>query len=248
MSGLRYANIGLNGLRATGAVGPTTATRGYAETGASHSTGFTAPSTIWDKQNSINASADALNADILKNVGRQAFKDAWKAWYDSWKTFYGKYQQIMVKLGVLFYSDTLDKQTEEWRSQLLGWYDGYAREKDQSGQPLPFPSGQPPSRAPDAPPGEDKEEGFHIPWWVWVAGTLAAVGGGYVLYQNYVRAKRMATAALPLAMGASMGPVGYAMGSAYANDGRDPAYAYAPPHAPPHARIPGAGAYPYGYR
>lgn len=250
-----FAKIGLRSMR-------------VAPSSPSPSTGFTTPTVIFESQRDINLKADALNADVLKNVTRDVFKAAWKGWYDNWKTFFAKYQSgtwqgDWNKASTLLYSDDLSAQTEKYRAELIDWYSGYALEKAPDGSALPPSTTAPPALKP--PPKPDGEEsGFTIPWWGWMLGGVAVVGGGYLLYQYAMKMKKMRQAlderVLPGVLTATMGPVGgQLMGAAnYANYGRDPmamaTYVQAPYANHMHAVAPNGivspypAPFPHGYR
>lgn len=220
---LDYAKLGLRSM----GVAPRTA-----KPSPSPATGFTMPTTIWDKMQRIQASAESLNSDVRVHVNREAFKAAWDSWLAGWKTFFDKYQGIVNRLGSWTHTDELNKQTDAYGEDLVHWYDGYSREQQPDGTPVPPPSSQPPKLPP---PRTEESSGFSVPWWLWMLGGVAVVGIGYYAYKQVkeLQAKKEAieTRVLPAVFGATMGPtLGPAM--AQAAVARDPmalsTYAYAP--------------------
>jgi hypothetical protein len=187
---MNYANVGL---------GVATGTNGVSRQHQRVNVGWTAPTTIYEKQRQIQASAASLDADIAANVKRQTFKGAWNQWYANWKAFFAKYQDSSWnKLGAVTYTDALDAQTEGYRNQLLAWYDAYGAERD-GDKPLPPPSAPAPAAPPPKPGSEPSEPwnpfpkapeiGLSVPWYVWAGLGVVAAGSLYYLYTRYVAAK-----------------------------------------------------------
>lgn len=157
------------------------------------STGWTAPTLIYDKMRQVNVSATALNSDIGAHVRREAFKGSWAAWFANWRAFFEKYQGMSSRLAALTFTDELFQQVLSFESQLVSWYDAYGREKDGE-KPVPPASGSPPvpnvpippsKELPTAPPGD----GLVIPWWAWVIGAGMVGAAGYMTYVYVKRAQ-----------------------------------------------------------
>jgi len=223
-------------------------------------TGWTAPTLIYEKMRQINVSASALNSDIQANAARQSFKGAWATWFTTWSAFFKKYQGTMARLGALTFTDELFQQVLSYESQLVTWYSNYARETvdgTPSGAPLPPPSGQPPlpnvpippSRNLPAPPSDD---GLVIPWWAWVVGAGVVAGAGYMTYVYVKRAQAIRRVldekVVPAALQVYGGPAGHQLAAGYGDFAaatRDPqshpGYVVAPPSMMPHpyGRYPG---------
>jgi hypothetical protein len=138
---------------------------------------------------SIQVSAQALDQDITRYVADPGYRAAWKAWYDNWRAgFYERYQSGWSRAGSFFTASTedLDREIENQRTTLLGFYESYRRQVQPNGQPVPPPTGVAPQRA--APPAK----GSLVPWWIWLGVGVLGVGFGYVLYRQYQRTKRQA--------------------------------------------------------
>lgn len=150
--------------------------------------GFTAPTVIYEKMRDIQRAAAGLDADVQAHVTSAVFRHNWDTWYANWRAFFIKYQSTSEKAGAIFYTDDLNRQVETYRLQLLGFFDDYRKQTGTDGKPVPAPSGEPPTRAPDESnpiqllPGS----GWSLPWWVWMLGGVAAVGAGYYLYRTYL--------------------------------------------------------------
>lgn len=197
-------------------------------------TGWTAPTLIYEKMRQINASAAALNQDINVNVTRQAFKLAWIAWFENWSAFFKKYQSEMQRFAALTFTDALFQQVLSYEAQLASWYDNYNRETDTGlpgGKRLPPPSGLPPQPNVPIPPSKELPpppppgEGLSIPWWGWALGAVVVAGGAYATYL-YVQKARAVKRIIedrvaPAALNAYGGPMGSHLSSAYAQM-RDP--------------------------
>lgn len=156
-------------------------------------TGWTAPTLIYEKMRQINVSASALNSDVTANVRRDAFKSAWSAWFASWSAFFQKYQGTGAKLSALTFTDELFQQVLSFESQLVTWYDAYGREKDGDKTVAPA-SGAPPVPNVPIPPSKELPDapdtsGLVIPWWAWVIGVGALAGAGYMTYVYVKRAQ-----------------------------------------------------------
>lgn len=200
--------------------------------------GFTAPTIIYDKMRTIDASATDLDVKVHTYVADPAFVRAWEAWLARWIPFYQKYQSDWSRLGAAFYSDDLNRQTEEFRSQLLSFIDQYRLQKQANGQPVPQPSAPPPLPANDPSPAQST---FGLPWWVWFLGGVAAVGGAYWLYKRYETAQAQKKVLEQEVLPGLIGP-----GLARAASAHDPSPP--PPHVPmlERPRIPFASTDPYG--
>lgn len=221
-------------------------------------TGWTAPTLIYEKMRQINVSASALNSDIVSNAKRELFKNAWAGWYVSWTGFFTKYQGTAARLGAVTYTDELFQQTLSYEAQLVAWYDAYGREKD-GVNPLPPPSGSPPIPNVPIPPSKGTlpeppdDSGLKIPWWGWVFGGLAVAGAGYGLYLYVQKARAIRRVlderVVPSVLQAYGGPAGGQLASGYGQlaAARDPFTGQVimtpagPPLAmpPPYSRYPG---------
>lgn len=151
------------------------------------STGWTAPTVLWERMRDVDVSADALNAAIQKlPTKRQAFLDAWSAWYKHWKDLVARYDSWTAKAAAMTYSDDLASEIEAKRVELHNFEDAYRRERP-AGQPENPPLPGMPVKPPDAPKvkGPDFLPKLEIPWWAWVLGVGAMVGTGYLVYNRY---------------------------------------------------------------
>ncbi len=180
-----------------------------------HVTGWTTPTTIYEKMREIDPGARELNALILANSRKPGLKAAWEAWYPRWLAFFAKYQSDFAKMGALFYTDDLARTTEDFRSTYASFRATYVAEKDDKGLPLIAPTTPVPNPLPDPsakkPGGDGGNDnlGIQIPWWFWVLGGGGLVVGGYFLYRSIQRtahetnAKRKAieTGVLPKLIG-----------------------------------------------
>ncbi len=213
-------------------------------------TGWTAPTLIYDKMRQVNMSAMALNGDIGANVRRELFKGSWASWFANWRAFFEKYQGTMARLGALTYTDELFQQVLSFESQLVSWYDAYGREKD-GDRPVPPPSGAPPvpnapipparDRLPEAPPGD----GLVIPWWAWLIGAGVIGGAGYMTYRYVKRAQAIRTMldekVVPQVLSVYGGPAGGQLAAGYgefAAAARDPRFVMTPGAGHMHAVAP----------
>jgi hypothetical protein len=152
-------------------------------------TGWTSPTTIYDKMRGIDPAARELNALVVANVQKPLLRSAWAAWYQNWQAFFAKYQDYWAKVGVFFYSDDLARQTEAYRTEFASFRATYAAERDEKGLPLLQPSAPiPPVLAPEPTPEEKAKKpwfslGIEIPWWIWAIGGAGVVVGGYYAYK-----------------------------------------------------------------
>ncbi len=156
-------------------------------------TGWTAPTLIYEKMRQVNASAASLNSDIGGNVRRELFKGSWATWFSTWRSFFEKYQGTAARLGALTYTDELFQQVLSYESQLASWYDAYSREKD-GDKPVPPPSGMPPQPNLPIPPSKElptppPADGLVIPWWAWVIGAGMIGGAAYMTYRYVKKAQ-----------------------------------------------------------
>ncbi len=150
-----------------------------------HTTGWTAPTVIYAKMREIDPGARELNALFQANVRTKILLDAWNAWFPEWQAFFEKYQSAWAfsRWAVPFYSDDLAAQTEGKRQTYEKFRANYANERDAQGNPLPPPSSPIPAVLPNSKDREDQESGITLPWWFWVLGGVALVGGGYYAYR-----------------------------------------------------------------
>lgn len=149
--------------------------------------GFVYPTIIYEKMRDIQRSAAALDADITANVADQIFKTSWTGWYENWRQFFDKYQSQIAKTEALLHTEELNRQVESYRLQLLGYFEAYRRQHRPDGAPVPPPTAEPPTRAPqEIDPTNLPGSGWSLPWWVWVIGGVAVAGAGYWLYRTYL--------------------------------------------------------------
>lgn len=188
-------------------------------------TGWTAPTITYDKMRQTNASALALDADVQRNVSRDAFKTAWAQWLAGWKAFFDKYQgtwSTSAKLGAALYSDELSERAESYRLQLEGWFSGYAREKRADGTAVPAPTAPLPPKPSAGPSTEQNSEG--IPWWLISVITVGFLSVGVALVYAVRKAMKDTEAkaevierkVLPIVLGSQFGPAGVALAEAAA--------------------------------
>lgn len=192
----------------------TTSAQGFAVV-----TGFTTPTSIYEKMRTIDRAAGDLNRDILTNVAEGGYRSAWRAWFAQWQAFFSK--TFNEKVGNVFRTDELDQEVDFKASEFEGFRKSYPQQKRPDGSPVP-PSSQP---APIVLPKPGKEGGSTLPWYFWVGVTVAAAGLGYVGYLKYheLKAKRQALEkdVLPGVLGGFFGPkTGGALAKAAA--ARDP--------------------------
>lgn len=161
---------------------------------ASDQIGFTAPARIWPKIDDIERSAASLDRDIDANVRDPQFIAGWKTWYQNWRrTYYEPYRgetlgSVRNRLSALSGSDELDAAVERERQTLHGWYENYSRQRLPNGQPVPYPSGLPPTRFGQDPQGVPS---WSLPWWFWVAagGALAFIAWRFYVTYGVVKAR-----------------------------------------------------------
>lgn len=228
-------------------------------------TGWTAPTLIYEKMRQVNVSASALNSDIQAHAARQTFKGAWATWFTTWSAFFKKYQGTFARLGAVTYTDELFQQVLSYESQLVTWYSNYTRETEDgtpNGRPLPPPSGQPPQPNAPIPPSRNLPEppssdGLVIPWWAWVVAAGVVGGAGYMTYRYIKRAQAMrqildekvVPQVLSVYGGPAVGPQLAAGYGQFAAAQRDPqlaaGYVVTPPSMvtipQPYSRYPGSG-------
>lgn len=225
------------------------------------STGWTAPTTIYEKMRQVNMSAVSLNNDVTAHVKRDLFKSSWGSWFANWQAFFAKYQKTAERFAALTYTDELFQQTLSYESQLVSWYDAYGREKD-GDKPVAPPSGLPPTPNLPIPPSKElptapTDNGLVIPWWGWALGIVVVAGAGYATYRYVQRARAIKRVlddhVVPAALHAYGGPVGGQLAAGYgqfAAAARDPMtgqpvmVASHPPMTPlvmplPYSRYPG---------
>lgn len=148
--------------------------------------GWTPPTVIYDKMRHIDVGAKELNQLILVNVTSDSLRTAWQAWYARWNAFFDKYQGTFAKLGAIFYTDDLAVQTEDYRRVYESFRLTYTAQRRAGNEPLPPPSS--PVPGPLAPgdtkkEGQQKEEGWSLPWWIWAVGGVGVTVGGYFAYK-----------------------------------------------------------------
>jgi hypothetical protein len=160
------------------------------------------PTLIYDAQRTIERTAQDLGPKIVTYVDRStpegaSFVAAWEAWDAQWQPFYAKYQTLEGKAGAIADTDNLNRRTEEFRSQLIDLQRRYQTMKQPGGAPVPAPGAPPPTPAQDQPAQGSwldsllgQKPGSGVPWWVWMLGGAALVGGGYLAYQHYQEAQR----------------------------------------------------------
>lgn len=148
---------------------------------------------VYDKMRTIERTAQDLGPKIMTYSTDPRFLAAWQAWDAQWTAFYQKYQTATGKLEAMLMSSDLDRQTEEFRGQLLSFYDQYKAQSQASGQPVPPPVAPEPTPAqdavPDAPNAPEKTAGWSLPWWFWLAAGVGVAGAGYAVYRYYVKAQ-----------------------------------------------------------
>lgn len=154
--------------------------------------GFTAPARIWAKVDDIERSAASLDRDVDMNVREPGFVAGWKTWYANWRrNYYDKYRSssldsVKNRLGALSGSDQLDAEVEAQRKTLHDFYENYTRQRLPNGQPVPFPSGLPPSRFGTDDP--QTQSAWTLPWWFWLAAGSALA---FIAWRFYVTYKKV---------------------------------------------------------
>ncbi len=146
-------------------------------------TGFTAPTTIYERMRRINDDANALDHDVLANVAPGGYRSAWQAWIASWRAFFSK--TLDEKVGNLFRTDELDAEVDAKQAEFLGFFKAYPDQKTSAGTAVPPPS----KPAPVPVPKSKSEGGSSLPAWFWVLATVAVGGIGYLGYRHYKEAQ-----------------------------------------------------------
>lgn len=205
--------------------------RAYAQAAQQPIIGFTAPTILYDRMRALDPAVQELQTLVQTYVTRQAFKDSWSQYYGQWVAFYQKYLGSDAnKLGAPVTDNAkFEAQIEDFRVRYQTYRDGYSKEVDANGQPLKAPapiSPLPPPPPPDTQPDDQKKSSWTLPWWAWMLGGVAVVGGGYWLYKRAIEvrdARRAIDKALPNTLGALV-PGGHAMGTFVAehSPARDP--------------------------
>ena len=147
----------------------------------SPNTGWTAPTTTYERMRDIDRGAAVLEGRAAL-VASQEYRDAWKVWFKNWRTFFEKRMETYSKLGALFHSDEMAAQTESYRQQLMQWEATYKNQKSVTGgslPPLEVPITPMQPGVPDVTPPK-KDEGYN--WWVIGGVSLAVVVVGTGLY------------------------------------------------------------------
>lgn len=198
--------------------------------------GFTAPTIIYDKMRAIETLAKDLGPKILTYVADPAFVRAWTAFDAEWTPFFQKYQgeSDIPRLGALFYTDDLNKQTEAFQTRINALRADYENQRQANGQPVPQPVAPPiPVPAPNAP---SRTGATGLPWYFWTLFGIGLVGAGYLAYRYYQRAQ-MLKAGIREELLPAILPGGF--GHAVARASRDPeAYESAYPAYPPAPTFP----------
>lgn len=147
-----------------------------------HSTGWTAPTLIWERMKEIDIAATSLDIQIKARVKRKTFLDQWEAWFKHWKGLMDKYDSWSAKLAAATYSDDLAAQIEGDRKIFLEFEDGYRREGllEPGGKENPGIPGLPKEPQPPPPPLDSLakfKNMLQVPWWVFALGGVVLVGG-----------------------------------------------------------------------
>jgi hypothetical protein len=169
--------------------------------------GYTTPSVTYDRMRQIDASADSLDRDMKAFVSNAQTLAAWAQWLKGWKTYIapfnledkGAYES--AKLWAVLSSDDIARQVDSYRQQLDGWYLKYAKERLPNGQPVPDPSGLPPTKGEieadrAAKNNSSSAPSVGLPWYFWLGLGVAGVGVLYLVYKQTVA---------PLALAYSLG-------------------------------------------
>jgi hypothetical protein len=188
-----WADIGSQVTRSRAAQAAT----GKTFVGARASVGFVPPTLIYDQMRSIEAASVALLGDYQRNVSptdpmRQAYEN-WRT--NVWLPFFTKHTSTFGKLSNVLDTDTLMAQTEARSNELEGFRRQYTTLVTPGGTPVPPPTGPsvaPPPPIPNAPtPAPSWWPSFlpkvEVPWWAWVLGGAALVGGGYLAVKAWKR-------------------------------------------------------------
>ena len=177
------------------------------------SVGWTSPTIFYERMRSLDPAIQELNTLIGNYISRQAFRDSWKAYYAQWTKFYAESQEWQRKLTgpQIFENEAYGQQVEDFRRRYETYRAGYEAERNEKGEAPPTPvtpTPRPDQRTPS-------DSGIQIPWWVWMLGGVALVGGGYWIYKKalVVRdARREIDRALPDTLGGLM-PGGHEVGT-----------------------------------
>lgn len=148
------------------------------------STGWTAPTLIWERMREISVAAAALDQQIKAKIKRPAFLSHWDDWYKHWRDLVARYDSWTAKLAAATYSDELAAEVEVQRKALQEWHQAYLNE-DRANVPLPGLPAEP--IPPPPPPGHN---GLHLPWWVWVLGGSAIIGGAFFIHKRYIATRQ----------------------------------------------------------
>lgn len=151
--------------------------------------GYIAPDITLAQIRQINSFAKDLDVQIVE-FGDPVFRHAWDRWLeDAWRPFYETWAGpnasfYMQTLGSRFDSEGLARQTERFRQELLSWNDSWKGQRLATGAPVPQAPGSPPTPAPKPSASQSSFALDLVPWWVYVGGAAALVGGGYLLWKN----------------------------------------------------------------
>lgn len=187
----------------------------YAKAQANRSsTGWTSPTVLYDRMNALDPAIQELQTLVQTYIVRTTFKDSWNDFYAQWNKFYNESKETVRRLTgpQILENKNYEATIETFRLRYEGYKAGYVAEKSMQNGPLPTPitpTPPPPPPSDDKPPSPNKKDdgGIKIPWWVWMLGGVAVVGGVYWIYKKslVVRdARRTIDRALPGTLGALM--------------------------------------------
>lgn len=151
-----------------------------ADAGNGPTTGWTAPTLIWERMREITVASDALDLQIKAKIKRPTFLQHWADWLQHWRDLVARYDGWGAKLAAATYSDELAAEVEVQRKALDDWHRAYLAE-DKSNAPLPGIPAEP------IPPPPAPLHGLGLPWWVWVLGGCAVVGAGFYIHHRLTK-------------------------------------------------------------
>jgi hypothetical protein len=171
--------------------------------------GFTSPLLIESEAGNIDRAARTLLGDMQGNLpASDPLRQSYEDWFQhTWTPFLASIKSFLFNAsgGVLFGTDERFALLQTRRGELA---DFKAKYEAQVGKPSaavipsdprtlpPTPPGGKPSGAPSWWPKFLTPPSLSIPWWVWVAGGAAVVGGGFLAYTAWKRAREERNAVL----------------------------------------------------
>jgi hypothetical protein len=171
--------------------------------------GFTSPLTIEAEARTIDRAARTLLGDVESNLPTDAttlggaLRASYVGWFEkTWTPFFDSIVSIASNMlgRTLLGTDERFAELQVRRGELAEFKNKYetAANKpsaavipaDPRTAPAPPPS---PSKLPSWWPTWAQPPKLSVPWWVWVGGTVVAIGGGYLAYRSWQNQRRIQT-------------------------------------------------------